>query len=83
MTIPLSPGTIPQAATYTSPLGQYSTVTGGNMTLVINYIELDPTTGEPVPGGIIAGSFNGGMADLTGLGPNTTITNGVFLLEMP
>lgn len=83
MTIPLNAGTIPQAATYNSPLGQYSTVVGGNMTLTITYIELDPATGDPVPGGIIAGNFNGGMGDLTGLGTPTAISDGLFLLEMP
>ena len=64
-------------------MGQYSTVVGGNMTLTITYIELDPATGDPVPGGIIAGNFNGGMGDLTGLGTPTAISDGLFLLEMP
>ena len=40
MTIPLNADHHPQAATYNSPLGQYSTVVGGNMTLTITYIEL-------------------------------------------
>lgn len=53
------------------------------MTLTITYIELDPATGDPVPGGIIAGNFNGGMGDLTGLGTPTAISDGLFLLEMP
>jgi len=83
LTIPLNLGTIPQAATYTSALGSYSTVAGGNMTLTITYIELDPATGQPVPGGIIAGTFSGGMGDLTGAGAPTAISDGTFLLELP
>jgi hypothetical protein len=83
MTITLNTGTIPQAATYNSPLGQYSTVVGGVMTLDIVYIELDPATGDPLPGGIIAGNFSGSMGDLLGVGAPTTISDGSFLLEMP
>ena len=83
MTISLNPTSIPQAGTYVSATGQYSTVAGGNMTLNIDYIDLDPITGEPVSGGVISGTFIGGMGDLLGAGAATTITNGTFLLAIP
>ena len=83
MTISMNSSSIPNAGTYESPAGSYSTVVGGNMALNIVYIDLDATTGEPESGGIIAGNFSGNMGDLTGLGAATAISNGSFLLVIP
>ena len=75
-TYPLSP----QVATFYNAFGQYSTVVGGNMTLNITFIELDPS-GEPLPGGVIVGNFAGTMGNSTGYGAPIEFTSGSFLLE--
>jgi hypothetical protein len=72
--VALNATALPQAGAYTNTLGvNFTTLFGGNTTLVINYI-------DAVSGGYVVGTFSGSMMDASGTA--TAISGGQFQLPI-